>query len=513
MESRTSSDILRHISLSKLMPVILVGITVLIAIGAFTRIGISLVTLGILIALPLGIFILVSYQKLLPLVILASIVPITIPMTRVLNMSLHEIVIPLLFFIYVLQRMIHRSNYSRVSFHDIPKSMILLTIIGIVWFIASGDLLPQNIFRFQGLGAFRNYFTFFVGIMGYFLMLSLIKEEKHIRQIVKILFWIAIISILYQFTLVALYQKNIPFLRSPNWSIYYLEANRFAIRSVAMGDLGLVLFLILLTGEYPKTLKVRIPLIVFSSIAISYSGGRGVFLGWILSILIYLFIKKKYFILTGAFILSIVIISIPFLIPESVATLPKAFQRIFVLRSESSIETAGGAGVSIKDRLERWTRSFEEIKRKPITGIGFSGFEVELAIYGELQGQELINELAIISGATANGYINYALIFGIPGFILFMLVWFNSLRHLTKMYRKHPDQHVRNISFFLLLLLYAYIMVYMSGGGPQDFKFMMYLGLSQAIWILVLNNQKKPDKEKSRPLIVNHPAFSSAIEG
>ena len=409
--------------------------------------------------------------------------------------------------------MVHRSNYNRVSFYDIPKSIIVLFIIGFAWFIASGDILPQNIFRFQGLGAFRNYFTFFVGIMGYFLMLSLIKEEKHIHKIAKTLFWISFASVLYQFLLVALFQKNIPIIRTPNWSIYYLEGNRFAIRSVAMGELGLVLFLITLCGGYPKKLIYRIPLMIFASIAVAYSGGRTTFAGWALAILIYLFIKKRYFILTGALASTVVFITVPFMFPESISALPKSFQRIFVLRSESSIETAGGGTASIKDRLSRWGASIEQIKNKPVTGLGYRGFEINYAIYGELTGQELVIELGAASGAMANGYINYALILGTPAFILFLIVWFNSIRHCLKIYRKHPEQHLRNISLFILLLLTAYTIIYLAGGGPNDVKFMMYLGLSQAIWVLVLKNQIKPSTQEEKSLIINRPAFSSAIEG
>jgi O-antigen ligase len=134
-------------------------------------------------------------------------------------------------------------------------------------------------------------------------------------------------------------------------------------------------------------------------------------------------------------------------------------------------------------------------------------------MYGELKGQELANVVGAASGTMGNGYINYALIFGIPALILFLITYLNHFRRAWKMYRKHPDQHVRNISFFIVLLYSAFTMIYMSGGGPQDVRFMIYLGLSQGIWILVLNNERKPVEEKPKKSTIARSAFPSAIEG
>lgn len=510
METRTSADILSRLTLSMLLPFILVAIGILLAAFFFYLFGVNIVALALILAIPIGIAVLVNYPRFLPVFLFSVLIPIQIPVTRALRMTLDEIIVPILFFIYVLQRTVHRSDYNRVSFHNIPKGIIFLLIIGVIWFIVSGDVLPQNIFGFEEAGSFRAYFTFFVGIMGYFILMSLIKDEKHIHQILKTLYWLSILSIFYLLSLVALNQVNTPILPGVSWSIGYISGSRFSIRSIAMSTAALMLFLVALTGEYPKSMKYRIPSLLLALMTIMYSGGRGTFGGWILAILVYLYLKRKYLILAGMAFMAMAAVGIPALFPRTVEQLPESFRRVFEYRMDPAEKSSGAR--SWQDRLELWKASLQEIKKRPLTGAGFRGFDINLAINRQVTSQEFFVETGVTSGSTHNAYLAYAQIFGLPALILFLAIYLNHMRRAWKMYRKHPDPHVHGISLFFVLNFVAYLVINMGGGGPKDVAFLMYLGMTQAIWILVVNNQKVVEEEPEKP-VAQQPAFAAAIRG
>jgi O-antigen ligase len=511
MNTKPSGDILKHISMSMLMPVIVAAIGVLLVLMLFVIIGVNIATASVVVAMPVAIFILVSYSKMLPLLLISVLVPVSVPVVGILKMTLVEMVVPMLFFIYILQRAIHRSDYNRVSFHDIPKGFLLLSFIGFLWFIASGDILPQNIFGFEELGSFRAYYTFFVGVLAYFLLLSLVKEEKHIRYIIKILFWISLLSVIYLLSLVVLNLENTRIIPSINWSIDYIGESKTSIRCIAMSSAALTLFLISLAGKYPKNLVFRISTMLFASAAVVYSGGRGVFGGWILTILGYLIIKRHYFLLAGASALAVAAIAVPAFFPKTVENLPESFRRVFEFRMDPAEKSHGAR--SWETRLDMWKVSLEDIKKHPLVGVGFRGLPINLVIYGELSGEELFIEMGVTSGSTHNAYIAYAQIFGIPALVLFLLIYLNHFRRTWKMCRKHPDPNVHNISLFIFLMLGAYFLIQLGGGGPKDVTFLMYLGLSQSVWLLVVHNQKSESVEEAKPVAIQRPVFAAAIEG
>ncbi len=510
MARRSTSDMLRGITPRTLLPFILVGIAVVWAYFMFARLKFSLISIIVIIMPLVGIAFLSLYHKMLPLLIFAVLVPIEIPVTAT-GLLLPEVLVPLLVGVYILQRMIRRSEYNRVSLSTIPWSIYFVLVIGFISYIVSGDLLPQNLFRFQELGSFRSYYKFFIGVLGYVMVLSLLKEEGQIRQVIKVMFWISLLGLLYLYGLVVLFRINTPLLPRHAWSIDYFTGGRFPIRCIAMGQMGILLFVTAICGEYVKGLKFKAPLLFLAAASIILAGGRAVFLGWVGALLFYVYLRRHYLIFSAATFLAIVAISIPILKPEVVDFLPEQVQRIFQYRAGKT----GSGARSIEVRLKMWQMSLEDIRRKPFTGVGFRGFDIRLAIYGQLKGEELFAEMGVRSGATHNGYIAWAQVFGIPGLLFFLIIYLGHLMRAWKMYYRHADPHVRNFSMYALLMLVARSMNLLAGGGPKELTFFLHLGLIQSVWVLVLKHRRASRLAELEEQVAAERklAYAAALEG
>ena len=473
-----------------LATIVLVALVAITSIVILRYSGFNFSSAILVVMLPMVVVVMVNYHRMFPILIIAFLVPLTMPFIATRGLTITELLFSMLVGFYVLQRMVHRSDYNRVRLYTIPPSIYLFFVIGLISFIASGDILPQNLFgRFEQAGSFRAYFTFFTLIFGYFLVLSLFKEEKHIRQAMKVLFWLSLIATFYFYCLIALYpmpisQGLVPYLQK--WSVKYFGGGRFPVRSIGMANIGLLLFCVTIAGEYPRRAWLKFPILGLAATTVVLAGGRAVFAGLLVAVLAYLYFKRYYLFLTGATVLAVLMVSIPLMFPRSVEALPEPVQR--VVQFEREDDTL--AGRSLAARFKLWQYSLEDAIEKPLTGMGFRQFDINLLIYGRLRGVSAFVEMSRLTGSTHNGYLAMAQVFGIPGLILFLTIFINHFRRTWKMYYKHTDPHVCKLSLFIMLVLISRSVILCAGGGPKEVTFFLYLGLAQGLWVLVRKNQR-----------------------
>ena len=120
-----------------------------------------------------------------------------------------------------------------------------------------------------------------------------------------------------------------------------------------------------------------------------------------------------------------------------------------------------------------------------------------------------------MSGATHNGYLAWAQVFGVFGLLFFFVLYYGHVRRAWKLESRHPDSHIRNFAMFALLMFVARAINLLAGGGPKDLTFILYLGLIQSVWLMVLNHYRAMKRAKLR--IQSSPekklAFAAALEG
>jgi O-antigen ligase len=276
--------------------------------------------------------------------------------------------------------------------------------------------------------------------------------------------------------------------------------------------MGLILFLTVLVGEYPKSMKYRVPVMMIAMASLVVSGGRGTFVAGIICMLAYLFLKRHFFLFTSASLVTVLAAAVIFAFPQVTKAIPPSVQRVF----EYSAGTETGAAKSLESRFAVWERSMELIEEKPLTGTGFRATEEQMYQYGARDTQELWIEIALRTGSTHNGYLAYAQIFGIFGFGFFLYLFFSHFVRAAKMYFRHVDPLVLQLSLLLLLTLVARsVILFGGGGGPgKDTEFYLYIGLIQASWLLVLKNQRRPEEDKTEPVereLTDKPRLVSAL--
>ncbi|OQY08841.1 MAG: hypothetical protein B6I28_04070, partial [Fusobacteriia bacterium 4572_132] len=255
-----------------------------------------------------------------------------------------------------------------------------------------------------------------------------------------------------------------------NGFIFVMEFAEFA---AMLSVLSLILVLFKLKK---KSYKIIISMIAVGSfISMIMTKTRGVWLAYILTIIIVLFLKnKKYlvcFLLSGLLFLS-------FVFGTNIFKNNQYYKRF---KSIGNVETNS----SNTTRLRLWKGSVDIIKDNIYFGIGFNNFSKEIK-------KEKYNYGKIVSRAHAhNNYLQVGLSTGLIGMILLIIIHIYVIYYFILNYRHQEDENIKLMNIILLSFWTIYIFHGLTEVTIEDTY------TSRFIWVLMglANIINKPQKE------------------
>ncbi len=145
------------------------------------------------------------------------------------------------------------------------------------------------------------------------------------------------------------------------------------------------------------------------------------------------------------------------------------FVNTWLMKYERDLSTSESLG-----RLFIWNTSLKIVADHPITGIGSANFneEYELRLEGDTT--------AHVMGHAHSDYINMAVLYGIPGLLLFLTIWVLVMLNLWRGYRINlPDSVARGLSFGALMASVAFLVSALTEATFADEEVRQVL---MAIW-------------------------------
>jgi putative inorganic carbon (HCO3(-)) transporter len=151
---------------------------------------------------------------------------------------------------------------------------------------------------------------------------------------------------------------------------------------------------------------------------------------------------------------------------------------------------------SAAGRLHFWQVAIEMANEKPLTGVGFRGFEASYLAY---------NRSGEFGGVRATHSVWFGLLseMGYPGLFLFVAIWSLSIRSCWRISRsgKH-DPARRELGLYANGLLVSLIVFGVGGTFLADqYNEMLwhFIGLSAALHVLATSEVRAAETEKDRP--------------
>ena len=214
-------------------------------------------------------------------------------------------------------------------------------------------------------------------------------------------------------------------------------------------------------GFFKKSLVISLCLLITGGIVVAQS--RGGFLGVIIMILLYIISSKKKF--KSSFIavtgLAIGLLFMP----------ANFWERVKKIEVKETTEIAGD-DLSNKRRVELPRAGFLMWSANPIFGVGLGNYKENSIIYNPI-----LNEING-PGVAHNTYIEMLGETGVFGFLLYLSIFFGSIRVLNKILRRHPDSpFLYNSARSLKISMYCFFIsaIFLSAQYSKFYWLLVFL--------------------------------------
>jgi len=264
---------------------------------------------------------------------------------------------------------------------------------------------------------------------------------------------------------------------SNTWFSYYADSpptlRMFSAfpdsHSFAMfGIIGLIFLVYILKKPQEPGKFLTWGVIVFSLLALMFSGSRGVWLSAVFPFLavVFLFIFRKEKILKP-FLIMLIIFALAF--PVSSLVLSQSYEdgEDATLAFKRAKSIADLEELSVKSRLGIWKSSFESVLKHPLLGVGIGNYAV------------VLNEdvSAAKKGASAhNLYLDIASEMGLLGLAAFLMIILSIFKRIRKEIINNKPYAICFLFFFGWILIYNFFDVVLFNDKVLLF-FMIAVGL------------------------------------
>jgi len=322
-------------------------------------------------------------------------------------------------------------------FNSILKRFYLLIAAFILWQIISalGNSTPLT-----SLEAMKKSWLFLAVTIGIYL-----GKDKQYRQLLVTGFALGVLMIgiygIFQYIFGIDLFRTKPLLPAPDFG--YLVRGNFP-HTLTFGNYFATasIFLITLLIAGKKNIKnssiiIFISAALLGGVATLFSFSRGSIFAMIAGLLILILVKsKRPLIYAACFVLLIG--SITIFTPGLLDRIEKRLEREYNLDDEMG-------------RLYIWNSSFKLIKENPILGVGNGNFAVEYA--KNLPPNVEARKKHVHAH---NDLLNFAAIFGLPGMILYLLIWLELFHIFWKAWKKSSVEDL-NKSFILASFVGSFV--------------------------------------------------------
>lgn len=424
------------------------------------------------------IYFVVNLEQAWILFTLAFILPLGLYITKIPNLRACEFVIPFLFVLVFLHRLVLREPGRRARI--IPLSLILFFGLGFISFLRHPSLPTQVFSRTVDLGNFRNYWNFFIGIQIYLLSFYLFRQQRQkYIALLKLLAYTYVLMLILHIAMAIFRIPAMPGFLAVNWGpLREGSGGAVTFRGGFFGQYGLNLLLIVIT--FPIIFRnrfIRTLIFLLAVFALVGSGARSILLSAFACAILYFILRKKLVKLMAPLLILGAILFISYSNPGVIESLPRPFQRVFVIFPASNIYGQRGAVVSAQWRLEWWEEAWRIIRQRPVFGVGLRKVGREF-LY------QPVGKLLPIIGSVHNIYLGTGLMLGLSGLGLLLWIFYLHLKRGIILFQSASNYFSRQFNLWLVLSIFSYNIVYFFGGSPHTlYPYFFYAGLINANWI------------------------------
>ena len=345
---------------------------------------------------------------------------------------------------------------------------------------------PSFITPGTGVSSFRPAYSVIISFSVYWIVFYFLRTEKEIYNLVKIIIGICYFVMFSSF-LIVIFKIRVPIIQSILGLSYLSWPSRIPIRIGALGKVSfLSLTLLLVFRQNFFNNKLYFCLFFLAIIGLLLSGGRTSIGMAVISLLLFLFLKKKYNLIA---FLGGVIIFLWILFPYSNVSYSPQLAR--VLSIKPSVESEPGQ--STFWRLGMWRIALNIIREHPIAGIGYGQFEMisGKSISKSFPGEYRINLTRFVTQGTAhNAYLSIAVGTGLIGVFIFVCILFVAFKYSLNLFKSSPSPFLKSIGMWLFLYLGARVLGFLFEGGSWNIQLFLFLGILEASVRLAKRQQK-----------------------
>jgi len=407
-------------------------------------------------------------RKYLWIVVLVVLVPFNIgEILNIPSLKLYEIIMPSYFLIFILSKLVSRNFFVKKIPLHIP--IFLFSLLVIMQYLRN-PLIPSNLLISNSteLSGFRWFYTSFLCILVYFLIIEILSGDKYkLIWLINFVFHLAVVM-----CFIGLIMCFLPFSLTGLNNMLACQSEKFNLRGISffrIGFLGVFAqlgFISLLSFKIDISKLMKFFYSVLFIVAIVFSGGRTIFFSTIIVSLIWCIVKKKFLLVL---IIILIILSIFVIFQYLKPLLPDQLKRFIII------------DYSNDPRYYTYKFFLNEFIEHPLVGVGFGKVLDIKDIPNEYKYKDFILTQARSGGHGT--YISLLYTMGLTGLLSYLWILTRSFFVVTRKYLHSKDKDLKNISFFLLLWISSEVINNFSGGMGWELSFYLILGFVGVVYI------------------------------
>ncbi len=392
------------------------------------------------------------------------------------SLYLYEIVIPIVAFVYFFNKVFMRQSVFAFNPKLNPTIVpILLYFVIILLNYARNPLPPSGMMHIgEELGGMKIYYRFFLCLLLYLLFTEIVATSSHLMNKTMSFIWtltlaIAVLGVLMivsgPVNAIVMKMQALNVINAFEWQASPLSYSGFGLNAYRLGLLTdvvpVALFLLTANVVQPKTVMTGL-LLLFMLFALVLSGGRAGFASCVLTITIWVLLRKKWVLFVCILVLCL---STYLLIYVHYDKLPDQIKRItFVNAPLSQLDYA---------RDVMYQMSWDLFRKHPVFGVGIGAFPIT-GVAGSIEHQFLTRHLRY---GGHGAYVSLLFLTGMVGLIPFLWVIIRSLRGAYCVFVAHSTDIRKCVSLFLLLSIVFYSALFAFSGRGSELWFFVVTGM------------------------------------
>ena len=379
--------------------------------------------LGVIITVATATLIIPGYTGLLAIGLLS---PFALPLPFIYQFPFLLFVIGICAFKYLLRgTLLHRPQTSFIAGFTVPMGFFF------VWVLLRYCMNPTlpNVHGFgEDVTGFRSYLNYGMCFALLVLLGLVLRTRRDCLNLVRWLTWFSLLFVMVLAPLVFTRSVDVGNILS-YLGVYVTTFDNGLLRFVVLPGFGLILLSVaLLPNIFPCSRFMRVVLFFSGCLAVILGGNRSSVVMAFAIVCGVTFLKKRFVQFAGVIAVIGALLLFFNILGDRISNRAgdAGLLRIVALVNRSVAERTG-ADNNVVWRKLRWERAMEEIRNNPVFGKGYGGLQNAWMWTDWTNFEDARMEIDLASGGVHNGYLACALAFGVPGVLLFLVVFGTSI--------------------------------------------------------------------------------------